>query len=534
MAAFALFICKIFMTFLLFTAHSSAVTVSIPDAAPEGAPTVDGTLFSLSIEQDRWLDWAGNSTTGRNQFFNTLDNIIQFTGAAPQLRIGADSEDRTDFKPGVQDAELIIQDPDECTPYHEAANVTVGDAFYEAARFLPNGTHVIWGVNFRRSNLTAAFLEAQAIGKAFRTEAMKDAGVILDYVEIGNEADLYIGNDSRDEDFDVAEYVEEWTTFATNVTAAAGIRRLAYTAVGWRFCWFISQCLGQFIKVGGDNCAGDNDLLQDLMTKTNIRDGLDGFVPDIKAQGLDYVLGETNSFAGHGSPGVSNSAGAALWALEYALYGKEIGVTRLYFHEGVGYKYNLVRPLKSHLAAIISPRLCTRLRLVFYFMSFMIQPTELFVSITDGSPLDTPLPPHIQPIYYAAIIAADATGDDGDTLLSVLEIDNDNITVHGFFDSNGAIKRAVFINLEGHFSDSDEERTSVHIDLDFGDSDGPTTMQIKRLHVPFADADHSLTWGGVTYETEDGRPTGEQSMTTACVSDGFDIRATEVVLLSFS
>ncbi|THU76556.1 hypothetical protein K435DRAFT_879050 [Dendrothele bispora CBS 962.96] len=70
------------------------------------------------------------------------------------------------------------------------------------------------------------------------------------------------------------------------------------------------------------------------------------FLPDISAvrsQGLDYVLGETNSYACHGAPGVSNVAGAALWALDYALFAKSgLGATRVFFHEGVGYKYNLI------------------------------------------------------------------------------------------------------------------------------------------------------------------------------------------------
>jgi len=37
-------------------------------------PSVLGNLVSLSIEQDRWIDWAG--TTEPNTFFNNvLDNL---------------------------------------------------------------------------------------------------------------------------------------------------------------------------------------------------------------------------------------------------------------------------------------------------------------------------------------------------------------------------------------------------------------------------------------------------------------------------
>lgn len=51
---------------------------------------------------------------------------------------------------------------------------------------------------------------------------------------------------------------------------------------------------------------------------------------------------ETNSIACHGAPGVSNTAGAALWVIDYTLQAATLGITEAYFHEGVGYKYNFV------------------------------------------------------------------------------------------------------------------------------------------------------------------------------------------------
>ncbi len=76
------------------------------------------------------------------------------------------------------------------------------------------------------------------------------------------------------------------------------------------------------------------------MTKATIRSNLSIYEPDIEAthaKGLEYVLGETNSIPGHvlaslcsvsdfglstfqGAAGTSNTAGAALWALDYALF----------------------------------------------------------------------------------------------------------------------------------------------------------------------------------------------------------------------
>ena len=70
-------------------------------------------------------------------------------------------------------------------------------------------THVIWGLNLGQYNLSAAFLEAKALVKAFESSSIKNAGVVLEAIEIGNEADLYSHNGARSKDFTSREYVAE-------------------------------------------------------------------------------------------------------------------------------------------------------------------------------------------------------------------------------------------------------------------------------------------------------------------------------------
>lgn len=45
---------------------------------------------------------------------------------------------------------------------------------------------------------------------------------------------------------------------------------------------------------------------------------------------------------GASKTGVSNTAAAALWAIDYVLQATVHGVQKLYFHNGIGYKYDLV------------------------------------------------------------------------------------------------------------------------------------------------------------------------------------------------
>ena len=129
-----------------------------------------------------------------------------------------------------QFSETIFPDATTIKPYPEATNITVGDEYYGAAKFLPQSmkffllfrllpfltsylidtdTHVTWGLNLGGNNLSAAFLEAKALVNAFKSPSIKNAGIVLEAIEIGNEADLYPNNGARPKNFTSTEYVAE-------------------------------------------------------------------------------------------------------------------------------------------------------------------------------------------------------------------------------------------------------------------------------------------------------------------------------------
>ncbi|KAF5327444.1 hypothetical protein D9619_004448 [Psilocybe cf. subviscida] len=502
---------------LLFSQAATCLEVSISQAAPSAAASISPSFLSFSIEQDRWTDWVG--TTSRNDFFfNTLDNLRQLTGEPPQIRIGANSEDHTDFSPNVKAA--IFPAVTATVPYPEATNITVGDGFYAAAKFLPPNTHVIWGLNLGQNNVTAAFLEAKSLVKAFASSDITGAGIVLDAIEIGNEADLYKNNGLRASSYSSTQYVKEWTTFATNVTA--GVKAAIGTAPKFWGAAFagsshsitgfspqaifsegvLSSAAGAAIttisehRYSGSFCAGSGGLLQDLMTKSTIRSNLTQFSPDITAthaKGLSF-----------GAPGVSNTAGAAIWTLDYLLFASQLGIERVFFHEGIGFKYNL------------------------------IQPITLTRSILDGSTLATPLPPHIQPQYYAAIIASEAIGSSGNTRVIELTFNDTRVSGYAFYEGT-SLARAVIINSQAFFTTSNaSSRGTKHIDLNLSGSKPPTSMTVKRFSIPHADDTTGLRWAGQTYETSDGRVSGTVAMDKTPVSNGVDIQDTEAVMLSFT
>jgi len=352
---------------------------------------------------------------------------------------------------------------------------------------------------------------------------------VLEAIEIGNEADLYLNHGARPRTYTSAQYVTEWIEFATNVSAAARLSSSSFTKFwGGSFAesshstsgfspqaifkeGILSSTPGSLISTisqhhySGSFCSGNGGLLQDLMTKATIRSNLSTFMPDIAAsheKGLDYVLGETNSYSCHGAPGVSNTAGAALWTLDYLLFATQLNISRVFFHDGIGFKYNL------------------------------IQPIALTRSTLDGSALSTPLPAHIQPQYYAAIIAAEAIGNCGNTRVVELNITDTTISGYAFYQCN-QLTKVILINSLAFFTTTTTPRSSTHVNLSFVSGTVPLVMDVKRLLVPHADDTSGLTWGGQTYETSDARVGGTLQTDTVNVKDGVDIKATEVVMLTF-
>lgn len=114
---------------------------------------------------------------------------------------------------------------------------------------------------------------------------------------------------------------------------------------------------------------------------------------------------------------------------------------------------------------------------------FQIQPVTLTRSTLDGSALPAPLPAHVQPQYYAAVIAAEAIGNTGNAKAVELTINSPIVAGYAFFE-HGRLVRAVLINSKA-FLQGDTNRTSIHLDLGFTGQDvaPPTEVCVKRLAI---------------------------------------------------
>jgi Glycosyl hydrolase family 79 C-terminal beta domain len=116
--------------------------------------------------------------------------------------------------------------------------------------------------------------------------------------------------------------------------------------------------------------------------------------------------------------------------------------------------------------------------------SFQIQPVTLTQSTLNESALSTPLPPHIQPQYYSAIIAAEAIGNSNNTQVVELHIHDTRISGYAFY-QGGQLTKAILINSLAFLTTTTDARSSTNVKIIFTSDTFPSKMNVTRLSVPY-------------------------------------------------
>lgn len=142
------------------------------------------------------------------------------------------------------------------------------------------------------------------------------------------------------------------------------------------------------------------------------------------------------------------------------LGGAALGVDRVHFHNGYGYVYNAIEP---------------------------------GYNVSDGLNYDRP---HIGPLYYANIIAAEAIGSSSKRYVAELASTNNSISAYGIWDNKKLVRMVItnhdVYNVNG--TDSNAQRSSQMVDLQgFKLQDlSIGTATIKSLKVPYTNAQRNM------------------------------------------
>lgn len=214
------------------------------------------------------------------------------------------------------------------------------------------------------------------------------------------------------------------------------------------------------------------------------------------AQGIPYILGESNSLFGHGTVNTSDTFAAALWNIDWTLYSAQTNISGIGYHQSFGWRYSAWRPIAAF-----------------------------------GYPAG------ILPSYYAWWIVQKALGSNNGSGKQVEALINDDyFTVYGIYDTEkDALASAIVVNLQdwdsGHGQTS---RPEVTVDFD-NIRTACGEAKVYRLTAPGADIKNpeKVTFAGQFVDELEGTINGEEETEELRSEYTVTIKATEAVLVTF-
>ncbi|GME22790.1 Glycoside hydrolase family 79 protein [Neofusicoccum parvum] len=346
------------------TAAATAIHWSPPHNAT-GATAVNQGYIGFGIEMKSFPDYAGlNSPNNFTAYLLAL--LSTRTGNAPlPIRIGGTSMDNSHF---------ASTSPNATTPTGASCklhtNVTIGAPWLRGFGHLPAGARYTLQVPLARKDVANGLAFAGAA-----VDAMGGAAAALDALEIGNEPNFYPtygcnGGTDRAPGWGPVDYAREWRGYAGNLTR--GVDGLGggewFQALGlsssvdegkWDFSKFWDQMAqgGHVKTVSQHYYQGDasGNLTYELMTHSvTVQKMENKFRHNIdfahNHSGTPFVLGEVGSaIGGNGdpNPNLYGTLGAALWTLDFLLYGMTMGIHRVSMQLGTGFKIAAWQPING-------------------------------------------------------------------------------------------------------------------------------------------------------------------------------------------
>ncbi|KAI1399198.1 glycoside hydrolase family 79 protein [Hypoxylon fuscum] len=508
----------------------SVAVSSIANSANAIQP-LDG-FISYSIEFASFPDFAGNKSIPNDFSNNLLDNIGSIAGIKPYIRVGGNTQDYA-----IYNSELTIALNGTYNLTRSAdypTTIEIGPAYFESYSTWPD-VKFSHGFNLGGNHddrqwetlLETAALACKAIGK--------DKLYLWEY---GNEPDLFATSAQgpvRASNYNESDYVAEWLNGTRAIRGV--LQENCPDLLGNDTYGYLAPSFGgtdahlKAPRTWTDGLDEDGDIklfsshnyisgaeslgvtLQGtLMNHTNTALSAAAHVAENRTitPGIPYILGETNSLYRQGRPGLSNSFGAALWAVDFAVYCAAVGIGRVHFHMGTDYRYASWQPVE-----------------------------------TNKTTVGTKAP------YYGNVAAAAFVGPSG-TSIAQLELGSDasaeTDVAYAAYSAQGALARILVLNLREYNYTlngtgpelNPEPRPNQTYRFTDVVSTAPAAT-IQRLYANGSDAITGIAWDGwsYNYDLDQGRPVRLDNVTAGelvRIVDGgieVDVPDSQAVILDF-
>lgn len=322
-------------------AQTSAAQVTLTLPAQASGPQMPAGFIGLSYEIQQLKDptFFSASNTGLIRQFRAL-------GAQGVLRMGGNTSEYGWWKPT----------PDSPEPEHPQTRIVAGepqpqyypvtaeavsnlDAFLRAADW-----KCIYGLNLGTSTPERAAQEAAYVAKTL--------GPRLEYLQVGNEVDLFAPHLRNPKTWNPQTYLEQWLRFARAVSAAVPDAKFGMPDIAARMDWLTEiaelwptiQNPPKVVRLShhyyfGGPATNPRVNIPNLLSPESAAT-VQGMADVAKAAaskiGVPLRMTEGNTCYRGGKPGVSDVFAAAMWAADYALNLAANGYTGVNLHGGSG------------------------------------------------------------------------------------------------------------------------------------------------------------------------------------------------------
>ncbi|PBK94950.1 glycoside hydrolase family 79 protein [Armillaria gallica] len=469
-------------------APSTAFTLSIPavNTSVTGLSIAHSTdsFYGFSIEMSLLTEVLGRNSAYMQPIFLNLMALIARRGGRVRIRAGGNTQEFATYEEELLDANgycITKQSADSENPTETPAVIYNMDMFYLFSN-ISSLVDVAWflGIPFNdTSNWRLAIAE---YGESI-------LGDNLLGLQAANEPDLYVDHGRRDEGYDATSYFGEVQELISVINADVDIpikNNLVIPSVSGQWApelvWdtgILDACINSLSALAVEHYPNNNcyatygtgsfvdpqtifpdylnhtsgvSLVQQYLNSTSIA----------QTYNRPFYMLEMNTASCGGFPGISDSFGAALWALDYGLqmaYGNFSGAM---LHVG---GQNV------------------------YYNPFTVPPTNesTYHQWTIGS------------IFYSALVIAEAFGTTGTSQIMDLGGNDGSIYTpqYSIYENGNLAKIALFNYITDESGASDYNAT---ITIDGGTV--PAQVYVKYLLSDSVSTKNNITWAGQTLGTK--------------------------------
>ena len=197
----------------------AAAQSNVVSLAPAAQPTsgssqiINPSFAGFGIEPSNLFSFTGGESPNALSI-NLLNNLKNYTGFGPHLRIGGNTQDNMQYRSDYDEWEVGVNpNPKGVGGWFPTDYLLFGPKFFTALDRFPSNTTFTYGLN----------MADQIDGYLARTVETANAvwtqtnNLALTSFEIGNEVDLYIEASYRTSTWTGAQYVQQWIERANAV-----------------------------------------------------------------------------------------------------------------------------------------------------------------------------------------------------------------------------------------------------------------------------------------------------------------------------